>query len=508
VTASTGVEFRHANGAAGQKDFAETPGSGVCLADFDGDGRVDVYLVTCVGPNRLYRNLGGWRFEDVTGRAGCGDEGWGMGAVAADVDGDADLDLFVTNLGSNRLYINRGDGTFRDETAARGVDAPGWNVSAAFLDADRDGDLDLYVARYVKIARPDTMECIGPGGIRLICLPTDYPPAPDIFFRNKGGGAFENATAAAGLEPPPGRGLGVVATDYDGDGWPDLYVANDLDPNFLFHNLGDGTFEEVGFLAGVSHSESGTTESGMGSAAEDYDGDGRVDLFVTNFVDQTNSLYHNAGDGFFQDETAVSRIGRVSIPYVGWGTALVDVDGDGWRDLIVVNGHVEPDAARMGDAIGWKQPGLLLRNAGDGTFEDVTAAVAPALVERHSSRGLATGDLDDDGDPDVVIVDQNGPARFLENRRPAAAWIGVRLAGKAPNTGAGGARVEVHAGGVRQTAEAQAGGSFASGHDRRLLFALGKAAVVDSVVVRWPGGARVTVRQPATNRFHDVKEVR
>jgi hypothetical protein len=501
VTESTGIAFTHANGAAGLKDYRETMGSGVCLLDYDGDDRLDVYLVTCVGPNRLYRNLGGLRFADVTDAAGVGSAGYDMGAVAADWDRDGDLDLYVTSLGPNRAYVNRGDGTFAESAARLGIAHPAWGTGAAFFDADGDGAPDLYVANYVQVARPDTNVCRAADGMRLVCKPTDYPPAPDVLFRQRKDGTFEDATERLGFSAPAGRGLGVVTADADGDGRPDVYVANDLDPNYLFVRRGGGRYEETGFFSGTSHSETGRAESGMGVAAGDYDRDGRPDLFVTNFVGQTNTLYHNEGEGLFQDETAAARLGRESLPYVGWGAAFADFDGDGWPDLAVVNGHVEPDAEKVDDPEGWAQPDLLLHNRGDGTFLDVTAERAPGFLERHAGRGLAVGDLDDDGDPDLVVVNQNGPARVFRNDSEETPWIAVSVA-------AVGARVDVHAAGGPASQETRAGGSFLSCDDPRLLFRLGDAGAVDSVVVTWPSGARRVLRGPATGTVHSVKEPR
>ncbi|MGQ0720140.1 MAG: CRTAC1 family protein [Candidatus Eiseniibacteriota bacterium] len=509
VTGSTGIAFTHSNGATGEKQYQETMGSGACLIDHDGDGRVDVYLVNCVGKSRLYRNLGGLRFEDVTDRAGVGDAGYGMAAVAGDVDRDGDDDLVVTGFGAIRLWMNRGDGTFREEAAARGLSDARWGCGAAFLDAERDGDLDLYVANYVYVAQPDTNVCLAQDGVlRLVCRPTDYPPAADALYRNRGDGTFENVTEEAGLADLLGRGLGVVVTDYDHDGDHDIYVANDLDPNNLLRNDGHGRFEDVAYYAGVSHSETGRAESGMGVAAGDYDHDGWIDLFVTNFVGQTNTLYHNEGDGFFQDETARSGLGRSSLPYVGWGTDFVDFDGDGWRDVFVVNGHVEPDAARVDDPEGYRQPSFFYRGLGDGTFEDVTDAYAPDFRERTAGRGAAVGDLDDDGDPDLVVLCQNAPARVFENRRAARRWIGLELAGTRSNPNAIGAAVELHAGGRGFVEEVRAGGSFLSCHDRRLLFALGSRAEVDSVIIRWPTGARDVRRGLEPDRYHVLEEPR
>ncbi|HMB69818.1 MAG TPA: VCBS repeat-containing protein, partial [bacterium] len=314
VTEPSGIDFVHRSGATGEKQYVEVIGSGAAMLDYDGDGRLDVYVVDSAGPNRLYRNLGGLRFEDVTDAAGVGDPGCGMGAVAADVDGDGDDDLFVTNFGPNAYYRNRGDGTFREVAPGLGLDDARWSAGAAFLDYDGDARLDLYVANYVQMATPDTNVCRAHDGHRLYCPPRAYPREADALLRQRADGTFEDVTDRAGVGPEAARGLGVVALDHDRDGWPDLYVANDLDRNFLFRNRGDGTFEERGVLAGVSHSEDGMEESGMGIGVGDYDGDGRPDLFVSNYINETNTLYRNEGDGFFFDESAASGLGPTSLP--------------------------------------------------------------------------------------------------------------------------------------------------------------------------------------------------
>ncbi len=509
ATAESGIDFTHSNGATGEKNYYEVMGSGACLLDANGDGRLDVFLATSVGRSRLFENLGGLRFRDATTRAGLGDVGYAMGAVAADVDNDGDPDLLVTCFGAERLYSNQG-GVFRDATARSGIGDSLWSCGASFFDADRDGLLDLYVVNYVHVARPDTVRCFAEAGtLRMYCPPRRYPRAQSAFYRNLGGGRFENATKAAGLDGFAARGLGVVAFDCNRDGAPDLFVTNDLDPNWLFRNRGDGTFQEVGLVAGVSHSESGRALSGMGVAAADYDNDGRLDLFVTNYVNEPNSLFHDEGNGFFLDVSASSGLGPVSLPGVGWGTEFFDYDLDGWDDLLVVNGHTETDPERVDPTTTYEQRGYLHRNRGDGTFEEVAAKDAPALVEPRAGRGAAFGDLDDDGDPDVVIVNQNDRALLLENTGGTGHhWVGFRLAGGKSNRDGVGARVEVFSGPLRRTRETQAGSSYLSGNDPRVLVGLGGRAAIDSVVVTWPSGLRETRRAPAVNRYHRLVEGR
>jgi hypothetical protein len=509
ATAAAGIDFLQANGATGTKQCQEQMGSGACLFDHDGDGRLDVYLITSVGGSRLYRNLGGLRFADVTARSGLGDLGYGMGATAADYDNDGDQDVFLTTHGPDRLYVNRGDGTFREMSAQAGVADPRFGTSAAFLDYDRDGRLDLYVANYAEVADPDTNVChANDGTLRLYCPPRRYPPETHLLYRNRGDGTFENVSDRSGVTRVRGRGLGVVGTDFDRDGWIDIYVANDLCANLLFRNRGDGTFEEMGLLTGVSHSESGVELSGMGVAAGDYDNDGWIDLFVTNFVDETNSLYHNEGLGYFLDVSAPSGLGAPSLPYVGWGTKLFDFDLDGWKDVFVANGHTESDAEKSDPTTTWKQRAMLFRNRGDGTFADVTAETAPGMLVPRAGRGAAFGDLDDDGDVDIVVVNQNDRAVLWENTgTPTRHWIGFHTKGTRSNRDGVGARVEIwDKGRLAGAEEVQAGGSYLSRNDPRVHFGLAGRAAVDSVVVQWPSGLHESRPAPAVDRYHLLVE--
>ena len=507
VTAGSGVDVAHANGATGEKQYKEVIGSGVCLLDADGDGRLDLYFVSSLGSNRLYRNLGALRFEDVTDVAGVADvAGYGMGAVAADIDNDGDDDLFVTNYGPNRLFRNRGDGTFEELGDAAGVDDARWGAGAAFLDADLDGVLDLYLVNYVQQAEPDTNECLGArGALRLYCHPRLYPRETDVFYRGLGGARFEDVTEAAGLAGFAGRGLGVVAADLDADGLTDLYVANDLDPNFLFRNRGDGTFEEIGTIAGCAYSEDGREESAMGIAVGDYDNDGAFDLFVTNFQNESNTLYHNEGGALFFDRSATSGLGPGSVPWLGWGTGFFDFDLDGWLDLFVVNGHTDSDIEQVDQLATWKQPDQLHENRRDGTFELVTSEEAPDVAVRRAGRGVAFGDLDDDGDVDLVISNQRAKATILENAAETGRhWIGFELdGGDAMNRDAIGAIVEVRTADLVQVREVRAGGSYLSGNDLRLVFGLGDQDHVDEVILRFPGGVQ-RLDPMVVDRYHRV----
>jgi hypothetical protein len=507
ATAASGLRFTHSNGATGDKPYQEVMGSGVCVLDYDGDGLLDIYFVSSVGQSRLFRNLGDLHFRDVTAEAGVGDAGYGMGATAADIDNDGDADLFVTAWGPNRLFVNRGDGTFAEEAAVRGLDDPRWGAGATFFDADLNGLPDLYLANYVAVADPDTNECYGVHGVlRIYCLPGLYPRQTDVFYRNAGEGRFVDATESAGFSGVAGRGLGCLAADLDDDGLVDVYVANDMDPNFFFRNLGGGAFEESGMFSGTAYSEEGMEQAGMGVAAADYDADGRMDLVVTNFQNEPNTLYRDDGGGFFLERSAVAGIGSPSLPRMGWGIGFLDFDLDGRLDLFVSNGHVEPDIAEVDQAATWKQPDLLFHAQPDGTFREVAAEYAPVLETPRAGRGVAFADLDNDGDTDILLNSQNGPAVLLENTGPGSLrWIGFRITGRESGRDGLGARVTLHAGGAVRIADVQAGGSYLSGNDPRVLFGLGDAQP-DSVVVRWPGGRRQASVRPEAGRYHEIME--
>ncbi|MEQ8765258.1 MAG: VCBS repeat-containing protein, partial [Planctomycetota bacterium] len=409
----SGVDFAHVSGARGKRYLIETMGSGVVLFDYDADGDPDLYFVqsgphpgegTPVG-NRLYRNDGEWQFEDVTGAAGVGDTGYGMGGTAADIDNDGDLDLYVTNFGANVLYRNRGDGTFEDITEAAGVGHTGWGTSCTFLDYDRDGLLDLYVVNYLAMTYETHRDCYF-RDLLIYCSPGEYPGQPDVLYRNLGDGKFEDVTAKAGIRSDAeSKGLGVIASDLDGDGFVDLYVANDSTPNFLYRNEGDGTFEEIGLRAGVSRDANGRAESGMGVDAADYDGDGDFDLIVTNYQGETNTLYQNDGDWSFLDVTTPTKLTAATFYYLGFGVAWFDADGDGWQDLAFANGHVMDNVAKTDRTAKHAQKNNFLLGAALGqrrVYEDCTARAGEGFETELVSRGLATGDLDGDGDIDLV----------------------------------------------------------------------------------------------------------
>ena len=506
--AEAGLDFVHRNGAIGDYNYPELLVGGGALLDYDDDGFLDVYLVQSgpvpgsgpgnagVSPasgsdaplrNRLYRNLGDGTFEDTTDAAGVGDTGYGAGATAADYDRDGLVDLYVLNVGANRLYRNLGDGAFEDVTDRAGVGDASWSSSSVFFDYDGDRDLDLFVANYVVWSADRERPCLGPNGLRNYCNPSEYPPAPDTLYRNDGDGRFTDVSAGAGIRSVAGPGLGVVAADFDGNGLVDLYVANDQAMNHLWLNLGDGTFREDALPRGAALNELGQPEAGMGIAVADPDGDGDLDLFLTHLSGETNTFYRNDGAGFFQDATDELRLGGVSQPYTGFGASWFDYDGDGVLDLFIANGKVTPgDTA----AFDYREPNQLLRGMPSGRYEDTSGHAGAALELLEVSRGAAFGDLDNDGDLDIVVVNNEGPARLLRNEVGSSrSWLVVDLCGGGVfDRSAIGARVTVETGGRSWSRDARPGYSFAVANDPRVHFGLGDAERVDRLKVRWPSG--------------------
>jgi hypothetical protein len=525
ITREAGIAFRH-HAAPEKKFIVESMSGGVALLDFDGDGLLDIYLTdsltvdTASDPSAarsaLYRNKGGGRFEDVTDAAGVGHPGWAMGVCTADVDGDGREDIYVTGLGRNYLYHNNGDGTFTDIAGPAGVAGGGWSAGCGFADYDRDGSLDLFVSRYVKIDLAHLPE-FGKGktctyrGIAVQCGPRGLAGESDLLFHNDGHGRFTEVGEKAGVHDPRGYfGLGVAWFDFNDDGWPDLYVANDSGPNFLYQNQKDGTFKEVGFPMAVAVSEDGGEQGSMGVAVGDYDNSGRFSLFVTNFAEEYNALYHNDGD-HFTDVSFRSKTAPSSLPYVGWGTAFFDYDNDGLLDLMAVNGHVYPqlDTSRSGAAAGYRQRKLLYHNRGDGTFDEVAAQFGAVLMEERASRGLAVGDLDNDGRLDVVINDLDGSPQVLRNEGPGGgSWLTVKLRGKGRNTDAIGAVVTVKAGTLRLKRLVQSGTGYLSQDDMRAHFGLGAFTQAESVEVRWPDGTTSRLENVKANRIVEIPQPR
>ncbi len=522
IADSAGIRFKHVS-APEKKYIVESMSGGVALFDYDNDGCLDIYFTNALtvdttndpksGRSALYHNNCDGTFTDVTERSGLAYPGWAMGVVAADFDGDGYEDLYVTCLGPNHLYHNNGDGTFTDVTQKAGVDDPRWSTGAAFGDYDNDGALDLFVANYVDFKLSDLPQ-FGKGrfcqyrGIPVQCGPRGLPGAGDSLFHNNGDGTFTNVTQKAGVSDPDGRyGLGVVWTDVDDDGWPDLYVANDSGPNFLYHNNRNGTFTEMGFLAGVAVGEDGNEQGSMGVAVGDYSHTGRLALFVSNFVDEYDALYRHDAPLMFTDVSFASGIAKVMGPYVGWGTAFFDYDNDGWPDLMVVNGHVYPQVDNIDSGSKYAQRILLFHNNGNGTFSEVAAQNGEALMVPRVSRGAAFGDIDNDGDIDVVINNLDGKPTILRNDGGNRNnWITIKTVGKGLNRDALGAKVKVVAGDLVQWDEVRSGGSYLSASDLRLHYGLGKRTKVDLIEVHWPDRGVETLRDIPVNYFLLVEE--
>ncbi len=513
ITTELGIEFRHVNGESGQKYFIEPIGSGVALFDFDNDNDLDLYLingsdlpgmVSAISPtNRLYRNDGSI-FTDVTTQAGVGDTGYGLGGCVGDYDNDGFTDLYVTNYGANVLYHNNGDGTFRDVTVVAGVGGDQLSSGCAFLDIDVDGDVDLYVVNYVQFA-PETNPICTRQGIRTYCTPEALPGVSDVLYLNNGDGTFTDVSEKTGISAAEGKGLGVVCGDVDNDGDVDIFVANDTTPNLLYRNNPNSVeMTEDALFSGVALSEEGRAYSGMGANLGDFDNDGYLDIVITNFQDQTNSLYHNTQSGFFTEVSFVRGIGEKSLPYLAWGVDFIDVNNDGWLDIFIANGHLDDNIAEI-DPIGtYSQPNQLFLNTGGGDFSEITDEV---IALPKVSRGTAFGDMDNDGDIDIVVSNlKDSPTVLRNNGGNTAQWLGVKLVGTHCNRDAIGTRVTVVSGDVTQIREIKSGSGYLSQNALRLHFGLGAARAVDTLTVRWPCGKVQTLQNVETNQILVVLE--
>jgi hypothetical protein len=525
VAAQAGLRMENVNGGSDTKKYIiETTGSGVAIFDYDNDGWPDIFLVngttldggkTSLKPSsHLFHNNHDGTFSDVTHAAGLEFTGWGQGVCVGDYDNDGFDDLYVTYYGKNRLYHNEGNGTFKEVAVSAGVagDGAAWGTGCAFVDYDRDGKLDLFVANYVLF---DVKTAPEPGqGVRCVwkgtpvmCGPRGLDSSPNILYHNLGGGKFADVSKSSGIEKTYGHYCFSVSTsDYDDDGWPDIYVACDSTASILYHNRKNGTFIDVAAEAGVAFNEDGREQAGMGSTVGDYDNDGRPDIFKTNFSDDSSSLYHNNGDGTFSSTVFEAGL-SLNTRFLGWGTMFIDVDNDGRPDIIAVNGHVYPevDSHHLGST--YREPRLLYWNAGSGKFKDLSQQCGPGCTEPQSSRGLAIGDLWNDGRISAVVNNMGGQPMLLVNQaRNKNHWLGVVIRGTASNRDGIGAKVTVLAGGHRFVQEVRSGSSYISNNDMRLHFGLGKNTEVDRIEVRWPNGNIETFLGGSSDRFVKLTE--
>ncbi len=522
VAAASGINLTNISGNKDKKDYiVEINGNGAAFFDYDNDGDMDLLIVNgstlanmANGGDpmaALYRNDGKGAFSDVTASAKLTRKGWGVGACVADFDNDGHRDVYLTAYGADVLYKNNGDGTFVDVTKKAGLGNTRWSTNCAFGDYDLDGNLDLYVANYVRfdvktVPKRGSNELCKYMGRDVLCGPRGLDGEPDILYRNNGDGTFSDVTKSSGVEQPAFYGFGVVFTDLNNDRFPEIYVANDSQPSFLFVNQKDGTFTEEGLFSGVALNAAGTEQASMGVAVGDYNNDGSLDLFITNFSQDSNVLYQNDGSAFFTDVTFPAGLGASSMPYLGWGTAFVDLDNDGYLDLFIANGHVYPEIDAFDIESKYHEPRQVYRNLGTGRFEELTNKIGGPLLEKKSSRGAAFADYDNDGDIDVLVVNMNEPPQLLRNDTESGHhWIGLKLVGAKSNRDGIGARITL-AGDPKQTAEVRSGGSYLSHNDFRIHFGLGKGAKAGPVEVRWPSGLVETFSGLEADRYHTIEE--
>jgi len=511
VAARSGLRFTHQRGGTPEHQLPETMGSGVAWLDFDNDGWMDLYVVQSglfpprgeAGSNdRLYRNRGDGSFEDVTEKARIRDRAYGMGAIAADYDNDGDVDVLVTNFGRNILYRNQGDGTFTDVTQTSGVAGSGWPTSAAFADFDGDGFLDLFVVRYLDYSVEKHLFCGDVAkGKREYCHPTLYPPIHNLLYRNSGKGTFTDITASSDIETARGKGLGVVVSDLDDDGKPDIYVANDTTMNFLFRNLGGNRFEDISLISGAGVNSAGRALGGMGVNAGDLDGDGLPDLVVANFEAELNSFYRNLGSAVFEDLSSSSGFGAPAFNFSGFGLNLFDVENDGDLDAFVANGHVLE--VPKGGATYAERP-FLMWNDGKGKFSE--RGCGEPFRRELVGRGSAVADFDNDGDLDIAVSNSGGPLQLLRNDGKHGNWVGVALRGRKSNRQGIGARLILETESRRQVRDLKAGDSYLSSSDPRVHFGLGTAKSVKKLEIRWPSGAVQELKDLTPGRYHVIEE--
>ena len=529
VTDETGIQFRHFSGATGAKYLPETMGGGAAFFDYDNDNAPDLYFVNGapltentkdVQPtNRLYRNSGKGTFVDVTEEAGVGNTDYGIGCCVADYNNDGNRDLFITNFGHNVLYRNNGDGSFTNVTHATGtIDEPCFSTGCAFADYNNDGWLDLVVVNYVLTDLETTPDCTQ-NGIPAYCRPEDFAPAPDVLYENNGDGTFTDVTQKAGITAL-GRGLGAIWTDVDNDGWVDLYIANDREANFLYHNNGDGTFTEVGELHGIARNEHGDTESSMGIDTADYDNDGDFDVILTHYQAETNTLYQNDGNGIFWDVTAQSRLSEPTLLPLAWGTGFVDLDNDGWLDLFFANGHLHDNIEALEEVGTYKQRNQLFHNQRNGAYTDISDISGEGMLIEKSSRGAVFGDYDNDGDLDILVMNIDDTPDLLRNDTPSVHhWLRINLIGsfntkftvgkfhrKGSNRDGLGARVILQLGDTRLLREIKSGASYLSQNSNQLLIGLGAADKVDRLVIHWQNGVQDEIENVQCNQWLTIQE--
>jgi enediyne biosynthesis protein E4 len=525
ATGPSKINFRHAGSATSQKYLLETMGGGVAMFDYDNDGRMDLFFTNGAllkdpmpkgalpdkgDPrfwNRLYHQKSDGAFEDVTERAGLKGEGFSMGVASGDYDNDGFVDLYVTGYAGNHLYHNNSDGTFTEMAKQLGVAGSGWSTSAGWIDYDRDGRLDLFVSSYLDwdFAKGAVL-CGDSRGNRAYCHPENFQGTTNTLYHQKSDGTFEDVSLKSGIADPNGKALGVAFADFDNDGWPDIFVANDSVRQSLYHNKGNGTFEDIAVMTGAGYDEDGKTFAGMGVDANDYDNDGYPDVFITTLSYQTYSLYHNNGDLSFTYATKATGVGQITLLSSGWGTHFIDADNDGLRDIFVAQSHVLDTIEKSTGYIKYKQTPLLMRNTGRG-FVDVSATAGAAFNQPIVARGAAFGDLNNDGQIDIVLGVLNDAPLVLRNNGTKNHWLGIQLVGAQSNRSAIGARVTVReSGGGRQIFDVTTAGSYLSANDPRLIAGLGPASTVKSIEVSWPSGLSQSVAGPEVDRYLTIYE--
>ncbi len=520
VTQIAGLHFTHTNGATGDYHLPETLGAGAAFFDYDNDGYLDLYFVNGAAPSALYRNNGDGSFTDVPEAGGASNRGnYGHGVACGDYDNDGYVDLYLTNFGKNRLYHNNGVGGFTDATAQSGTGDTRWSSSATFLDYDKDGDLDLYVVNYLHYAldtpHPPCHENLtldngfNTKRVRGYCHPKNFKGEPDRLYRNNGDSTFTDVTEAANIRDPGGmfhgKGLGVVAADFDTDGYPDIYIANDDTPNYLFYNKGDGTFGELAILTGCAYSADGVAQAGMGVDVADYNADGFLDIFVTNFSYETNTLYRNNGDATFTDVSYQACLGEESYLYLGFGAGFLDADNDGALDIFVANGHIFPNIAKLTDVLSYAQPNQLFRNRRDGTFVEMPferhESIETKAASHKVSRGACFGDYDNDGDTDVVVTQLNGKVTLLRNESQGIHnWLRLKTVGTISNRDGIGTRVTLKFPDSSATREVRRNASYLSSNDSRLLFGLGSHTAIPYLEIHWQSGTVQGLKNVTANQ--------